>query len=237
MSRLVEQLARLFVEPQATGPVSKADVRWLPPAEAAGTRTAAACERIAVVCAPRDARMAGGAAALALAQAGGASSVAVLDWAGEERVSGGDRPASLAARRCAARLRAAEHAATAVGRLVRVALPGDDEAAAAAARGAIAQAGLPSVLVAAAARGPAIERLLAEQDLILLAGRPGADEELTALALPALERLAPCAVVELRPSPAAAALARTGTALVAPLRTRFLQAMSGGLRGEAGQVL
>lgn len=231
MSRLLEQLARLFVEPAPTVAGREADVLWLPPAEVPASRSPVA-QRIAVVCAPRDARVAGPAAGLALAHAGQKPCVVVLEWDGEETSPGGDRPAAPAARRCAARLRAAGHPATVVGRLVRVSLPGDEGGAAAAARSAVVRSGIPSVLVAAGARGPEIERLLGEQALCLLAVRPGADEELTALALAALERLAPCAVVELRPSPGAAALARAGAALVAPLRAPLLEAMSGGTPGR-----
>lgn len=223
MSRLLDQLARLFVEPQPTVAPAEHDVHWLPP----GDRSPASvpsrvAQRVAVVCAPRDARVAGSAAALALAHAGQASAVVVLDWGSP---AGSERPASPAARRCAARLRDIELPATAAGRVVRIALPEDDPEAALVARMVLARVDEPAVLVVAAARGPEIERLLAEQDRILLASRPGADEELTALALAALGELGPCAAVELRASPGAFALARSGTALVAPLRAPFLAAL------------
>jgi len=230
MSRVLDHLSRLFVEPQAVAsePENR-EVQWLPPgspAPTAGNRRAA--QRIGVVCVAREARVAGGAAALALAHSSGASCVTVLDWIGAGTPGGRDRPASPASRRCAAQLRDQGHVVTSAGRVVRVGLPESEEEAAAAARAVLARTDGPGVLVVAAARGPATERLLTDLDLLLLVVRPGADADLTSVALAALKALAPSQVVELPNSPAACALARSGSALVAPLRAPLVVALGSG---------
>jgi len=230
MSRVLDHLSRLFVEPQAVASEPEnSEVQWLPPgspASTAGNRRAA--QRIGVVCVAREARVAGGAAALALAHSSGASCVTVLDWIGAGAPGGRDRPASPASRRCAAQLRDQGHVVTSAGRVVRVGLPETEEEAAAAARAVLARTDGPGVVVVAAARGPATERLLTDLDLILLVVRPGADADLTSIALAALRALAPSQVVELPNSPAACALARSGSALVAPLRAPLVVALGSG---------
>ncbi|MFL5843700.1 MAG: transglycosylase SLT domain-containing protein [Solirubrobacteraceae bacterium] len=225
----MDLLARLFVEPAP----AEHDVRWVPPAEPARPASAVRPRRVAVVCAPRDARVAGGAAALSLGASG--ELPLVLEWGSEgDRTA---RPATPTARRAAAALQEAGEAAVAGGRLVRVALPDDEEDAAASARSVIRQATEPTVLVVARPRGAAMEQALGEQDVILLAVRPGDDEELTALARESLQRLAPCELIQLPASPGAAALARSGTALVAPLRAPFRAALGTSPAGEVGQAL
>jgi hypothetical protein len=218
---LLDQLARLFLEPQASVATPERDVRWLPPGEpAAPVEASCALGRVAVVCAPRDARLAGGAVALALPPP-----VLILEWTGQQSAVPQDRPCSPGARRSATLLRARGQAAATAGRVVRVSLPAtEDEAAETAAR-ILRQGEAATVLVVAGPRGPALEDLLAGHDRILLALRTGADAEMTGLALAALERLAPSVALELPSSPAAAALARSGTALVAPLRAPCLAAL------------
>lgn len=226
MSRMLEQISRLFVEPEASPARAERASRWLPPGSSGPIAAApTTCRRVAVVCAPRDARVAGGAAALALTQGQGPEAPVVLEWTGEDPGAAQDRPASLAARRGAALLRDRGEAAVAGGRVVRVGLPGAEDAAAGGVLAALRQAGGPAVLVAAGPRGAAMDDVLAELDRIVLVVRAGADAELSELAVAELERHAPCAVVELSRSPGAAALARSGTALVAPLRGPFLEAL------------
>jgi hypothetical protein len=223
MTGPLDSLARLFLEPATDAPADDTR-RWLPPTTAPSPPATAGGRRVAVVCTPRDARVAGGAAALALAHATGAPPPAILEWTGIEPASAPDRTASPATRRAATALRESGSVASAVGRLVRVALPIDE--AEAAAEIAALSAGLAAfLLVAAGPRGAAIEQALAGCDRILLATRPDADEELSALAAEELGRLAPTMLVGLPPSPGAAALARSGTALVAPLRAPFLAAL------------
>jgi hypothetical protein len=218
---LLDQLARLFLEPQASVATPERDVRWLPPGEpAASLEPSSSLGRVAVVCAPRDARLAGGAVALAFPPP-----ALILEWTGEEGVVPQDRPCSPGARRGATLLGKRGLVAATAGRVVRVGLPATEDEAAETARGILRQSEDATVLVVAGPRGPTMEDVLAGHDRILLAIRPGVDAEMTGLALAALERLAPSVALELPSSPAAAALARSGTALVSPLRTPCLAAL------------
>lgn len=210
---MLDALARLFLQP---APADDAP-RWLPPEASAPVPSATRLDRVGVVCAPRDARVAGGAAALAL----GVPAPTVLEWTGAEPVAAPDRTASPAARRAAAGLRERGACAAAAGRLVRVLLPAAEPEAAEA---ALAAAG-SFVLVACGPRGAAMERALGACDRILLVARPDADEALTTLATDELARLAPCTALVLPRSPGAAALARSGAALAAPLRGPFVSAL------------
>jgi hypothetical protein len=85
------------------------------------------------------------------------------------------------------------------------------------------------VTVVSGARGAALESLLAEHDRLLLVHRSDRDASLLAMARAELEALGPpTAVLELPRSPGAAALARSGTALAAPLRAAFRGAVGTG---------
>ena len=111
--------------------------------------------------------------ALALAREGRSSAGLHLGW----QVPGPARcaaPALPAGRRLARTLRARDLPARAVGRLVHVELPEvDGEAAAAAARAVAASpAQTPVTIVLGGARGPALDALLADADLVLVAGPP-----------------------------------------------------------------
>jgi hypothetical protein len=139
--------------------------------------------------------------------------VLVLEWTGAVCADAA-RPATPAARRLAAR-----HDATPSGRLARRVLGAGEPEAAAAALAVLTPADAPVVLVAAGPRGEAMDDLIAAQGAVLLAARPG--DELAPLAA---ERLG-ARLVRLGASPGAAALARSGTALVAPLRAAFLEAL------------
>lgn len=210
-----ERLARFFVAPaeEAVGE----ELRWLPPgALGPPARPPARTASLAVVCSARDARLAGGAAGLALARHTGAPAVLVLEWTGCPPAAGPAAPAAPVARRLAAR-----HGAVASGRLARLALDADEALASAQALEVLTAADAPAVLVAAGARGEAMEQLVAVQDRTLLVAR-GSDE----VAGLAARRLS-AAVVALPSSPGAAALARAGVGLVAPLRAPFLEAIGG----------
>jgi hypothetical protein len=226
LSSLREQLARLFLEPEVVEAPAEREVRWVAPAPTAAAVVAARAGRVAVVCGPRDARVAGGAAGLALVLATCVRTAVVLDWTGAREAGGQARPAAPAAHGAAAMLRDGGLAARALGRLVRVALPEGECDAVSAARSALGNLAVPAVLVVAAPRGEAMEELLAGQERVLLVHRPGVDEEMAALALAEIARLGPAAVpVALAGSPGAAALARSGHALVSPLRAPFLEAV------------
>lgn len=92
-----------------------------------------------------------------------------------------------AARRLACALLDRGHAASVAGRVVRVALHGDEVAAAAEhARVAAAGRGAPVVLALSGPRGEAFEPVLATHDLVVLATAPGADPRIAELARAAL---------------------------------------------------
>ena len=220
MTRVLDVVARLFVEPAPAE--ARESVRWVPPAPGPGD--AAGLDRPVVLCAARDCRVAGGAAALALAHVTGAPAVLVLEWTGDERPAGPGRAPSRAARRLCETV--GEEEAAASGRLVRVVLPADEEEAATAAKRLLARP-VPAVLVVAGARGPAMDALLAEASIALVAARPGADDAVAELALAQACGASGRAMrVTVPASPGAAALARSGTALVAPLRGPFLDVLS-----------
>lgn len=221
MSRLLEHVARLFLAPEAA-PVEEGRSQWRPPGAPETRVEKAHPVRVGVVCSPRDAGVAGGALALAVAHTAGASTVTVIEWTGKAVHGGRDRASAPGVRRAAAMLRDQGHAARASGRIVRVLVAAEEEAATIEAMAAMRGADGPTVLVVAGPRTGGMEALLAGRELVVLAARRGADPELTGLAAEELGRLAPVTCIELGSSPAAAALARSGTALVAPLRSPFL---------------
>ena len=233
---LGQRLVRLFVEPvseEPAAPVSPEPVRWLPPAVAPAPASSHAAGasflRVAVVCDPADARVAGGAVALGLAHGAGGPAV-LLEWTGREAAGGSDRASSAGARRLAVSLRETGEAASAAGRIVRVALPADEGEAIASSRLVERAAGhAPGVLLVAGPRGPGLDTLLTDCSLILLAVRPGTDAGIADLALDELVALGrPADRLDLPASPGAAALARSGTALVAPLRGPVLGLLGAG---------
>lgn len=212
------RLARFFVAPPAEMGEAEA-VRWMPPAPAE-LRRIGATRSVGIVCGPRDARPAGGAAALALAHVAGARRALVVVWTGEEQKPLSGVPSSRPVRRLAAETGGD---AFVRGRLAWIALPADEAEAAARASEVLRRSAGPAVLVVAGPRGSAMDELLAEQGRTLLAGRPGDDDAVTELAA---ERLG-AEVVVLPASPGAAALARAGLALVSPLRRLLLEAVGG----------
>jgi len=120
-----------------------------------------------------DAYGLGAVLALALAREGRVSTVLHLGWCvpGPWRCAVPGWPAGL---RLARTLRDRDLPARAAGRLVHVTLPAaDGDAAAAAARAvAAAPAETPVVIVLGGARGPALDGLLVDADLVVVAGPP-----------------------------------------------------------------
>jgi hypothetical protein len=200
------RLTRAFVAPvEAEEPV-------VVPEEAGATGLAS----VAVLCRPEDAWAVGGAVALGLVGrhgTGGSRTAVVAAW-GEGLVLAAARaPATPAARKLCALLRARGHEAAATGRLVHVVLSGD--APAEAVRIAAAAA-CPCATVLAGPRDEQIDALLRTQDHVLVdAEETIADLALTSLA--AADVPARCVTVSAAPT-AARALAAAGVALVPPLR-------------------
>lgn len=235
------QLLRLFVEPEVAelGPAGGTEpgegARWLPPAPSGSPGTAAdsppgaAPAFVGVVCAARDGRVAGGAVGLAMAHRVARRGCVLAEWPapGAPASARDGAGAAPAARRLAAELRSAGFAAGAHGRLARVGLaPGEPGAAELAAlRRTIAA---PVALVVAGPRSPAADWALAQAEVVVLAHRADVDAAMLELAVAELAALGPrVAMAAIGPSPGAAALARSGTALVAPLRSPFAAAVGG----------
>jgi len=210
------RLAAVFVEP-APGPVAD----WAPPVPAVAHDVAS----LPVLCRPRDARLAGGAAGLALLRASGAATVVVCEWGGESR-RGGASLATPAAHRLAAIL--CEHGLAAVGegRLVRAVLAEAEREAAREARLVMDEALAPSALVLAGARGTELDDVLASYRGAIVVGGAGDDaafSDLAAAELRAAQRSV--AVLDVRATVLARALARRGLALCEPLRTALAEAV------------
>ena len=243
----MNRLARIFLqEPAAATPADPPEsapeavpAAWLPPVPAPVggpvvprspvviATDIAAAPVIAVVCAPRDARLAGSAAGLALSRAVGAPCALVLEWGGSPRRPGADRPAVPAARRLVARLTREGLSVRAAGRLVLAVLP-DDEVEAMQLAARCCEAGAPAVTVIAGPRAEPSEAWMAETAAVVLLSRPEADEELTGLAAEELERLGPPLVAcALDLSPVASLLARGGINLAASLRGPLEAALGG----------
>jgi hypothetical protein len=174
---------------------------------------------IAVLCAAADAPALGAALALAVARRFRAPVVAVCAWSGSEPGHPTWRaPALPAARRLAADLAARGHQAHAAGRLAVVRLaPSCDEAAVEARRAIAAAAPAPAVVALGGPRARAFDELLADQDLVVVATRSGADPALARLALASLAtvRARACEVPQ---APSARTLAAAGLTLLPSAR-------------------
>jgi hypothetical protein len=176
---------------------------------------------VAVLSAAGDAHTLGAALGLALASRRRAPVVAVCVWTGGLPAGSAWRaPALPAARKLAARLRAREHDARAAGRLAVVRLPSaPDEAAAQARRAAAAAGAAPTVLALGGPRVAALDALLAEQDLVVVATSSGADPALARLALGGLaSETARACVCEVPPAHPARSLAAAGLTLLPSAR-------------------
>ena len=129
-------------------------------------------------------------------------------------------PALPAARRLAAALAARGHDARAAGRLVVVRLPAQPDEAAVQARRATAAAGsAPTVLALGGPRVAALDALLDEQDLVVVAAPSGTDPALARLALAGLQTAtARACVCEVPPAHPARTVAAAGLTLLPSAR-------------------
>lgn len=176
MSALRALVEHFVAPPQESPPVSPRVTPVVPPA-------------VALLCAPRHARPAGGTLGLRLAQRHGVRAALVAVWTGREAAAAASPaaggPTTREARRIARACAGRELVAHAAGRVVLVDLPSDEAAAAGAAQRAFGvAAALPTVLVVAGARDAPMAELLASRDLVLVAG----DDALADLAVDALRR-------------------------------------------------
>jgi hypothetical protein len=169
---------------------------------------------VALLCAPVDALGTGALLALGLAHAHRAPAGLLCLWgAGEHAVPAWTVPAFPGARRVLGALATHGLDAQASGRLVRLALPDDPEAALAAATRSGAVAGVPTVAVLSAPRTPALDQLLVAQDLAVVAQRADADPALGRLARQSLASLrVPAVTCPFTPGLCARALAPAGIA-------------------------
>lgn len=177
MNQLLGRLSAVFVEPAPTRPRS--------------VRAPGVAPAIALLCSSVDAVALGSAVALAAARRSRSSiGVAALWRPGASVGAGVTAPPVRRARRLERSLQARDLRAKAAGRLVRVELPAEPEAAIASAARAEATTDAPMVVVVAGPREAAIDRLLAEHDLLLLAASDGSDPLLD-LTHDSLARLGP----------------------------------------------
>lgn len=197
---------------------------FVAPDEAPGTACAHPTARtpagVAVLAAPADALALGAALGLALARVHRAPVVVVCVWSAGTAVAGGWRaPASRAGRRLAVALAARGHAARAAGRLVVVTLDGDAADAAAQARRALAAAGgAPAVVAIGGPRRAAFDGLLADQDLVVVGQRSGADPLLARLVVAGLGAGVRACACEIPAANPARTLAGAGLALLPSAR-------------------
>lgn len=177
MNELLGRLSAVFVEPAPTRPRA---------ARAPGIAPA-----VAVLCSAVDAVALGSAVALGAARRGRSSiGVAALWRPGTSAGFGVAAPPVRRARRLVRSLQARDVRASAAGRLVRVELPAEPEAAIASAARAEATTDAPMVIVVAGPREAPIDHLLAGHDLLLLAtGEDG--DPLVERAHESLARLGP----------------------------------------------
>ena len=203
MSDVLHRLVAAFVAPVERGDGGPG--AWVEPAPPSPPS-------VAVLAAPDRAVAIGAAVALAL----GGGPVLTGIWGAEPQ--GPRAAASPRAGRLAGKLTARGHDAAATGRLVVVTLgDGADEAARVA-----AAAQVPSVLVVAGPRDARVDRVVAAQDRVLVAG----DDLVAALALDSVRALGVRAhALALPGAVAARVLAASGVALVAPWRAPVLEAL------------
>jgi hypothetical protein len=202
----------------------------LPPAAGAGVvtcdaPTVAACAgpaapAVAVLTTAPDAPALGAALGLALARRRRAPVVVVCVWsAGQAAWPAWRAPARPAARRLATVMAARGYEARPAGRLALVRLAGSDDDAAVAARRALAAAGAaPAVLALGGPRAAAFDAVLAEQDLVVVGVRSGADPVLTRLAVAGLAGPARACVCEVPAARPARSLAAAGLTLLPSAR-------------------
>jgi len=177
VTELLARVRDLFVAPAAS-------------AEAAPHAAPRPVPSVALLCRPADALATGAALALALARDARARRALVATWrAGPEAANAVRAPAMPEARRLVQALAAHGLEAEASGRLARTVLPEEPEAALAAGARAAAVAAAPTVLALAGPRDEMLDRLIAAQDLVVVARGPGADGQLTELAVESVAAL------------------------------------------------
>jgi hypothetical protein len=210
MSGVLSRLGSVFVAPVAAAASAEAAVERA----RASSLSQAAPLRVAVLCRAQDAAAVGGAVGLAAARARGVSHAVVCVWGS---LGGGSlsSPAVPAAVRLGERLGARGHVARATGRLV-VVVGGD---AGEVRRIPAAAGAAPVVLVCAGARDAAVDAVLAEQDLVVVAAADGSGalvdaalDGLAVLGVPARALALPAGGAPAR------AFAAAGIALLPPLR-------------------
>lgn len=158
----------------------------------------------------------------------GASCVLLAEWRGGEPPSEAGRAAPPAARRLAERLAGRGIEATASGRTVHVPLPVEPAQAAATHQRAVAAAGVPTICALAGARPRALDPLLDEQDLIVVAPAAGAAESFADLVLIGLHGIrAPVVVGRPVPRGAARFLAASSVATARTLGAEVTEAIRG----------
>lgn len=197
---------------------------FVAPGEAPGPACAEPSPRtppgVAVLTAAPDAPALGAALGLALARRRRAPVVAVCVWSARQPAWPAWRaPALPAARRLAAALAARGHDARPAGRLAVVRLTGPAEDAVLQARRVLAAAGAaPAVLALGGPRSAAFDALLAEQDLVVVGIRSGADPVLAQLAVDGLAGTVPACACEVPAAHPARSLAAAGLTLLPSAR-------------------
>ncbi|MDQ6751035.1 MAG: hypothetical protein M3Z33_09825 [Actinomycetota bacterium] len=175
MNELLTRLSALFVTP---APQARPVTCSMP------------APSVALLCSPADALAAGALLALDLARTHQVGTALLCLWrAGERAVPAWSAPALRGPRRALAALTAHDLEAEAGGRLVRLRLPEEPEAAFAVATRAAAVCAIPAVSALAGPRTPALDQLLIAQDLVVVAHRPDADPALPELACRGLTSL------------------------------------------------
>jgi len=172
------RLRSLFVAPGEATRVK--GVERLPP-----------CPSVAVLAPAPDAPWLGAAVGIGVARAWGAPCALVCTWSAERtQPQGWAAPPPRPGRRLAARLAARGIEAQAGGRIVRVALCGDEVVAAAEATRALGAAtDTPCVLAVGGPRGDALEALVSEQHHAMVFTRPDAPAGLAEIARAGLRAL------------------------------------------------
>jgi hypothetical protein len=199
MNELLARISGLFLTP---APRSRPLVRSAP------------ASSVALLCSPVDALAVGAQLALAIARAQAASAALLCLWrAGERAVPAWSAPPLRGPRRVVAALAAHGLDAEAGGRLVRLCLPEEPEAAFAVGTRAAAVSGVPAVAALAGPRTSTLDQLLVTQDLVVVAHRPDADSVLAELACAGLASLrVPVITCAVAPGARGRALAPAGVA-------------------------
>ena len=200
-----------------------------PPPRAASAPVARArpVPSVALLCRPEDALPTGGALALALARDARARRALVAVWRGGPPAAEAVRaPAVPEARRLVHALAAHGLEAEATGRLARVLLPDEPEAALAAGARAAAVAAAPTVLALAGPRDAVLDRLIAAQDLAVVARSRDHDAVVAALAVASIAALGvPAVACEPAAGARSRALAAAGVSASRGLAARLAPAV------------